>query len=49
MSISFKRLLYLAFGFMWLIEQCKQNEHSILLQNFTIIFFIFNFVKDILF
>ena len=49
MSISFKRLLYLALGILWLMEQWKKNKHSILLRNFTILFFRFNFFKDILF
>ena len=48
-SISFKQLLYLASEFLWLMAQWKQKEHSILLRNFTILFFRLNFFKDILF
>ena len=48
MSISFKRLLYLALGILWLMEQWKK-KHSILLRIFTILFFRFNIFKDILF
>ena len=47
-SISFKHLLYLALGFLWLMAQWKQKKHYLTKKLYHSIFQI-NFFKDILF
>ena len=47
-SISFKHLLYLASGFLWLMAQWKQKEHYLTMKLYHSIFQII-FFKDILF